>query len=314
MLVAFPFEDTPLLPVVGAVFAYIGSVSAVGFVHPKLRRPEARRMRQAINSWWPTALVATVATLGGTNIGIAVFAILSAWAMVEYLRLLPADDRPAYVSALALACVPLHYAALKSGRPELVGGAVVLTWGFVAMPLVRALVRGSDGFVAGSARVGFGLALTVFALSFAPRLLLLPDCVGPAGGAGILAFLLVIIMMGDANQWVAGKAFGRHRLAPVLSPNKTWEGLAGGMIAAALAGAWVGPRVTPFSSVAAAFIGAALCGLGLLGDLLVSAVKRDLGVKDTGSALPGQGGVLDRADSLLISAPVFYYAFVARLG
>jgi phosphatidate cytidylyltransferase len=255
-----------------------------------------------------------VATLGGAGIGMAVFMGLSTWAMVEYLGLLPSDDRRPYLAALALACVPLHYAALASGRPELAGGLVVLAWGFVVVPLARAFVHGPGGLVDGSARIGFGLALTVFALGYAPRLLLLPDRVGPAGGAGILAFLLLTIMMGDANQFVFGKAFGRRRLAPVLSPNKTWEGLAGGLVVAALVGAWVGPRVTPFPPLAAALIGAGLCGLGVLGDLLVSGLKRDLGVKDTGSILPGQGGVLDRADSLLIAAPVFYYAFVAWTG
>ncbi len=314
MPAAFPFETTPLQSVVGAVFAYVGSVSAIGFVHPKLRRPEGRRMRQAINSWWPTAIVCSVAAVGGIGVGLAVFMGLSAWALVEYLRLLSAENRPTFVSVLALAGVPLHYAALLSGHSELNGGTVLLAWAFLIMPLARAFVRGPNGFIDGSARVGFGLVLTVFALSCAPRLLLLPDRVGPAGGAGLLAFLLVVIMMGDANQWVFGKAFGRHRLAPTLSPNKTWEGLAGGIVVAAFSGAWLGPRVTPFSSLAAALIGGTLCGLGLLGDLLVSAIKRDLGVKDTGSALPGQGGVLDRADSLLIAAPVFYYAFVAWAG
>jgi phosphatidate cytidylyltransferase len=314
MPAAFPFEPTPLNTVVGAVFAYVGSVSAIGFAHPKLRRPENRRMRQAINSWWPTAIVCSLAAVGGRTIGLILFMGLSAWSLVEYLRLLPRDNRPTFIAVMAMACVPLQYLPLLAGRADIANGTIVLLFAFLAMPLVRALVRGPNGFIDGSARVGFGVALTVIALSYAPRLLLLPAGVGPAGGAGMLAFLLVVIMMGDANQWVFGKAFGRHRLAPTLSPNKTWEGFAGGVAVAALSGAWLGPRVTPFPGLPSAFIGGVLCGLGLLGDLLISAVKRDLGVKDTGSALPGQGGVLDRADSLLIAAPVFYYAFVVWNG
>jgi phosphatidate cytidylyltransferase len=314
MLAAFPFEPTPLNTVVGAVFAYVGSVSAIGFVHPKLRRPENRRMRQAINSWWPTAIVCSLAAVGGRTIGLVLFMGLSAWALVEYLRLLPADNRPQFITVMAMACVPLQYLPLLAGRADLANGVTVLLWAFLLMPLVRAFVQGPNGFIDGSARVGFGVTLTVVALSYAPRLLLLPADVGPAGGAGMLAFLLVVIMMGDANQWVFGKAFGRHRMTPTLSPNKTWEGLAGGVAVAALSGAWLGPRVTPFSTVTAALVGGALCVLGLLGDLLISALKRDLGVKDTGSALPGQGGVLDRADSLLIAAPIFYYAFVAYIA
>jgi phosphatidate cytidylyltransferase len=98
-----------------------------------------------------------------------------------------------------------------------------------------------------------------------------------------------------------------------LSPKKTWEGLAGGVVVTSLVTAAAAPQLAPFDRLTGALVGVGLSLLGLLGDLLVSAIKRDVGVKDSGSALPGQGGILDRCDSMLLSAPLSFYAVNAWL-
>lgn len=136
-------------------------------------------------------------------------------------------------------------------------------------------------------------------------------------GALFVFFVLLVTWAGDAAAYYVGKTWGSRPLAPRLSPNKTVEGFLGGLVVAPLA-AWLGhvwffPAVTPIDCLV---LGALFTALGLLGDLSESVLKRHAGVKDSGSLIPGHGGMLDRVDSLLLNAPVFYYymALVHEVG
>lgn len=309
LLLAPHAPPAALLRLVLVVYSFIGACSVVTLAHPSLRKPERKPMRQAINSWWPPALVGGLAVLGGSAAAFAIFAAMSVWTLTELLRMLSPSDLPPGMRAMAYAAIPLHYVALLSGVGELAGGAPLLVWAFLVMPLARALRHGPDGAFVGAGRVGLSLVATVFALGFVARLFLLPARVGPCGPAGLAALLLLSVMINDAFQWLAGKLFGRTALAPRVSPRKTWEGFAGGLLVTTTVTALAAPAVTSLSRVEGAALGACLSSLGLLGDLLVSTLKRDVGVKDTGAVLPGQGGVLDRMDSLLLTAPA-YYLFV----
>ena len=127
-------------------------------------------------------------------------------------------------------------------------------------------------------------------------------------GALLVLFVLLVTWAGDTAAYYVGKTWGSRPLAPRLSPNKTIEGFLGGLVVAPLI-AWIGhlwflPAVTPVDCL---ILGLLFTVLGLLGDLSESALKRHAGVKDSGSLIPGHGGVLDRVDSLLLNAPVFYY-------
>lgn len=125
-------------------------------------------------------------------------------------------------------------------------------------------------------------------------------------GAWVVLYVFAVTWCTDAGAYFAGMAFGRHKLAPRLSPKKTWEGAIGGVLAATFMslawGTWIG---LPWWHCA--ILGPALGILGQVGDLCESALKRDIGVKDFGVVLPGHGGILDRFDSLLFTAPVAYY-------
>jgi phosphatidate cytidylyltransferase len=293
------------------VYGFIAFSSAVCYLHPRLRRPESRAIRQAVTSWWAPALVAGLVVLGGTAVAVAVFALVSGWSLREYLRMLPAADRSRKLDALAYAAIPLHYAALVSGREPLFF-SVVLLWTFGILPLAAAVLREPTVVLRTVPQLQFGVVLTVVALSHVARLFFLPPLV-PAGPAGLASVLLLCVMIGDSTQYFFGKLLGRHALAPVLSPKKTWEGLLGGTLAASAVGFFAAPLLTPLRPPAGALVGGALCLGGLAGDLLISAVKRGAGVKDTGVVLPGQGGVLDRCDSLLLTAPLYYYGMAAWL-
>ncbi|HEY3267234.1 MAG TPA: phosphatidate cytidylyltransferase [Armatimonadota bacterium] len=135
---------------------------------------------------------------------------------------------------------------------------------------------------------------------------------GDAGAWWVLAVLLVI-WFGDSGAYFIGRAWGRHKCAPGISPNKTWEGVLGGLAASAAAGAIVGVVLAGRPGAGAAF-GILVGAAGQVGDLVESAIKRELGIKDFGAVLPGHGGVLDRFDSLLFAAPVGWALLKFALG
>ena len=124
---------------------------------------------------------------------------------------------------------------------------------------------------------------------------------------GLLLFLLIVVQGSDVLQYVWGKTLGKHPIAPNVSPNKTWEGFIGGVLSATALGAalwWV----TPFTPLMAALLAFISCVMGFAGGLVMSAIKRDRGIKDFGSIIPGHGGIMDRLDSLCFAAPVFFHA------
>ncbi len=126
--------------------------------------------------------------------------------------------------------------------------------------------------------------------------------------AHLLSFFFMVIMGSDTGAYYVGKAFGKHKLAPSISPGKTWEGVAGGLAAsflmATIAHFWFF-RDLPL--IWAACLGVVMSVVGIFGDLTESALKRGAGAKDAANILPGHGGLLDRLDSLLFNAPVIYY-------
>jgi len=113
----------------------------------------------------------------------------------------------------------------------------------------------------------------------------------------------------DVAQYFWGKLLGRHKVTPNVSPKKTWEGLIGGVLTTVLLATLVGPYLTPMDPLWSALAGGVIGISGFLGDINISAMKRDLGVKDAGGLIPGHGGILDRVDSLTYAAPAFFHFF-----
>ncbi len=158
-----------------------------------------------------------------------------------------------------------------------------------------------------------------YALSRAAVLVMAPLYVGlPLGalawihwrfGAAVTTWLLATVVISDSAQYYTGRAFGRHKLAPAISPGKTIEGAVGGLLAALVAGFVLGPRMlSGLTPITGSLMGGGLAAFGLAGDLFESALKRSAGVKDSSGLIPGHGGVLDRIDAYLFAAPVFYLA------
>jgi phosphatidate cytidylyltransferase len=198
--------------------------------------------------------------------------------------------------------------------PVAVGGALMLALAYTdgTRPLVAALAVTVIGVLAwrmpgGSAGYLRDITAGLFALAYLP---LMASFVGlmlaaPDGPRRVLAFLILPVCS-DVGGYAVGVLAGRHRMAPVISPSKTWEGLAGSVAACVVAGALVLTLLLHGTWWQGIVLGVAAVAAATLGDLAESMIKRDLQIKDMGRLLPGHGGILDRLDSLLITAPVVW--------
>ena len=182
---------------------------------------------------------------------------------------------------------------------------------FLFLPLRMLLSGETTGFLRAIGTLHWGLMLTVFCLGHLAYLLVLnPQGNTIAGGEGLLLYLLLLTEGNDIAQYLWGKSFGRHPILPKISPKKTWEGWVGGMLTTTAVAIAMAPILTPFHWGYAIALGLMLAAAGFIGDVTVSALKRDLGVKDSGNLLPGHGGILDRIDSLTYTAPLFFHLTV----
>jgi len=214
----------------------------------------------------------------------------------------------------------LSLLAVAAGTPEAFASWTLLFFGALLLTVLVGVTfaRGPEGQpLTSAATTLFGVLYVGLPLAVVPLLHALPGVFGWAGpsrwaGVAMVALPLTATWVGDATAFFAGTAWGRRRLAPNISPKKSWEGAVAGVMGAALgAMAWffivrtVLPGA-PMTVLTSALIGAALGVAAILGDLVESVLKRDAGVKDSGTLLPGHGGVLDRIDALVFSLPVSY--------
>jgi phosphatidate cytidylyltransferase len=234
-------------------------------------------------SWWVLCGVFGLALALGETPAIALFAILSWLAFAEYASVMELN-----ADWIALPFTAVQYALVWNGHNY--GMTIlILACAFLFLPVLT-----------------WGLLICAYCVSYAPALLTL-EIPGYTGrNATLLFYFLVVVQSSDVLQYCWGKLFGRHRLAPRISPNKTWEGLIGGVLTSTLLGTAL-YRATPFQPWQAAAICAAITLLGVAGGLAMSAIKRARGVKDFGTLVVGHGGVLDRLDSICLSAPVFFF-------
>ncbi len=203
----------------------------------------------------------------------------------------------------------------------------------IAALIVIAYMRGEKGAVMFPAAVAGAVALSALALMFrramggtttaisTTALAVVYVGVLPAYIVVVLAMpwgrslvfgLAVLVVANDVASYVVGARFGRRPLAPTVSPAKTWEGFFAGAVATLIAGAVLGVTMSPAFTVARALILAGVVAIAApIGDLTESMIKRDVGAKDSGTLLPGHGGILDRFDSFIVTAPLFFYAYRA---
>lgn len=208
--------------------------------------------------------------------------------------------------------VALGGAALVTCAYWAAGGAVTAAFSLTLVAiLIWRMFGGAEGYVRDVTAAVFTVAYLGLLGSTVSAMLAAPD-----GGRRVLAFIILAICT-DIGGYFAGITLGRagaHKLAPVISPKKTWEGLAGSVVATVVAGAILLPALLHGHWWQGVVVGAAAVAAAVFGDLAESMIKRDLDIKDMGTLLPGHGGVLDRIDSLLVCAPVVWLLLAVFLS
>ena len=262
---------------------------------------------QRVKSWWVIAIVFSLAIALSRNASITFMAFVSFLALKEYLSLIPTRRADRRVLLWIYLAVPIQYYWVAD---QWYGMFIIFVpvYMFLTVPMIMVLIGETRGYLRAAGTLHWGLMATVFSLGHAAYLLVLPAERNPGGGgAGLLLFLIFLTQFNDVAQYLWGRALGRRKIVPNVSPAKTQVGLAGG-VATTIVVAWcIAPWLTPLDLPESLAAGALIGVSGFMGDVTLSAVKRDLGIKDTGRLIPGHGGVLDRVDSLIYSAPLFFH-------
>jgi phosphatidate cytidylyltransferase len=303
--------DPTLVRLFTAIVALLAIASVIGAV---LRRSVTSAQASAtvdninarIRAWWVMAVVFMASTLTGRTGSVLLFGVVSLLALREFVALGPfvAADHRTLAWAFAVA-TPLQYFLIWRGWYGLF--AVLVPVYVTLFAAIRAALAGdTTRFLTRTATTQWALMTCVYFVGYVPALLMLRLPGGGHANAALLFFLVLVVQLSDVLQYVWGKTLGRTRIAPLVSPNKTWEGFAGGVLSATALGTamwWA----TPFAPAQAALMALVAALMGFAGGLVMSAIKRDAGVKDYGTLIAGHGGVLDRIDSLCFAAPVFFH-------
>lgn len=279
-------------------------VKLLALAYPKQNFSE---LKTRVNSWWTMIIVFTSALLLNRQLSIVFFGLMSFLALKEYLSLIPTRRADRRVLFWAYLTIPLQYYWVAA---DWYGMFIIFipVYAFLFLPMRMVLIGETQQFLQAAGTLHWGLMVTVFSLSHLAFLLDMPEAKNPAGGgAGLVLFLVFLTEFNDIAQYIWGKLLGKHKIIPKVSPNKTWEGFLGGLLTTLLVAWGLAPSLTPMNFQHSLEAGLIIPLAGFIGDVVISAVKRDIGVKDSGSLLPGHGGILDRIDSLTYTAPLFFH-------
>jgi phosphatidate cytidylyltransferase len=304
--------DPDLARVLSGLLLVLAAATLVGRTLSRRARTEPQRIAVAnlnarIAAWWVMCAVVLASIVAGPIGSVLLFAMLSFLALREFITLTPTRRGDHRILLLAFfVAIPLQYALVSIQWYGLFVIFIPLG-GMLCVSAGSALAGDTERFTERVAQIHWGLVLCVYAVSHAPALLML-HIPGYAGqNVKLLVYLLIVVESSDVLQYIWGKLCGRHAIAPAVSPGKTIEGFVGGIASATLLGAalW---RLTPFGPAQAAALSFGITVVGFAGGLVMSAIKRDRGVKDFGTSIAGHGGILDRIDSLCFAGPVFFHA------
>ncbi len=302
-------SDTLLL--FGGIFAVLLLATAIS----ETLRWRARGVRSAvldnltarIRAWWFMAGIVGLAFVFDRTGVIVLFFIVSAFALREFITLTPTRRGDYYALVAAFYVVlPYQYWLVHTGWYGM-ASMMIPVYAFLLLPILSVFGGDTTHYLERTSKVQWGLMISVYCISHVPALLNLQIPGYENRNLLLIAFLVIVVQSSDVLQYVWGKLFGKHLVAPLLSPSKTVEGLVGGVLSATLLGAalfWI----TPFSPWQAGLLALVINLMGFFGGLVMSAIKRDRGIKDWGHMIEGHGGMLDRLDSVCFAAPVFFHA------
>ena len=268
--------------------------------------PVIENLNARIRSWWVMIGILAIAFAMGQGVVIALFALCSFNALREFLTLTRRNRGDHWALAASFFLVlPVQYAAIWNSWYGFYA-IFIPVYAFLALPILSVLRHRTDHFLTRISETQWALMISIYCVSHVPALLFL-DIPGYEGrNILLIVFLILVVQSSDVLQYIWGKLYGSRQVSPQVSPSKTWEGFIGGTLSASLLGAalyWI----TPFGMMEAFVMALTITMMGFFGGLVMSAIKRDRGVKDWGHAIEGHGGFLDRLDSVVFAAPVFFH-------
>lgn len=296
------------------LFVGIGAVLAVATLIGRVLKmragaaphPVIDNLNARINAWWVMVLVIGIACLLGRWAVVLLFYAVSFYALREFLTIAPTRRGDYYALAAAFyLALPLQYILIAVDWPGMFA-IFIPVYAFLLLPILATLGGDTTRFLERASTVQWGLMIAVFCISHVPALLTLDIPGFTDRNLLLIVYLVLVVQSSDVLQYVCGKLMGKRKIAPSLSPSKTVEGFVGGIALATLLGAslwWI----TPFTFWQSALMALTINLLGFFGGLVMSAIKRDRGVKDWGHMIEGHGGMLDRLDSVCFAAPIFFH-------
>lgn len=297
-----------LLSGVGAILviaSIIGEVLRLR-LSPAGQNPVIENLNARINAWWAMVICLALAFIAGKPGVVLLFALCSFAALREFLTL-TTHNRADHWSLVAcfFLILPLQYWFLATDWYGMYS-IFIPVYAFLLLPVLSALRGSTKDFLIRVSETQWALMICIYCASHVPALLYLQIPGFEGRNVILIAYLIFVVQLSDVMQYVWGKLVGRTKVAPNLSPSKTWEGLIGGALTASAVGTalwWM----TPFSPLQAAGMCLLITMMGFFGGLVMSAIKRDRGIKDWGHLIAGHGGFLDRLDSVIFAAPIFFH-------
>ncbi len=273
-------------------------------LHPEKNYTE---LQQRINSWWVMVSIFTIVMISSRAVSLVFFGFVSFLALKEFFSIIPTRRSDRRVLFWAYLAIPFQYYWIAE---EWYGMFIIFipVYLFLLLPMRMVMIGETRNFLRAAGTLHWGLMSLVFSISHVAYLLVLPDSKDYSdAGVGLVLYLVFLTQFNDVCQYVWGKMLGKHKIIPKVSPNKTWEGFLGGVLTTSISGGLLAVFLTPMSLSMGIIGGLIISIFGFIGDVTISALKRDIGVKDSGSLLPGHGGILDRIDSLTYTAPLFFH-------
>ena len=283
----------------------IGSTVRI-YLQSKNKQKDYTELRQRIQSWWWMIAILFGILLAPTAISIAFFALLSFLALKEFFSIMPTRQADRRILLWAYLAIPLQYYWVATNWYGMFLIFIPI-YVFLFLPLRAVFIGETKGFIRSLGTIHWAVMLSVLCISHIAYLLQLPVINEQAGALGLVLFLIFITQFNDVCQYIWGKTLGKHKIIPKVSPKKTWEGFIGGVVTVTLIAGLLAPYLTPLTMLEGFVAGTLIAVSGFVGDVVISSVKRDLAIKDSGTLIPGHGGLLDRVDSLIYTAPLFFH-------
>jgi len=287
------------------VLLVIGSVVRV-YLQTKNKHTDYTELKQRIQSWWWMIAILFGILLAPTTISIVFFALLSFLALKEFFSIMPTRQADRRILLWAYLAIPLQYYWVATSWYGMFLIFIPI-YVFLFLPMRAVFIGETKGFIRSLGTIHWAVMLSVLCVSHIAYLLQLPVINEQAGALGLVLFLIFITQFNDVCQYIWGKTLGKHKIIPKVSPKKTWEGFIGGVLTVTIIAGLLAPYLTPLTTLQGFVAGTLIAVSGFVGDVVISSVKRDLAIKDSGTLIPGHGGLLDRIDSLIYTAPLFFH-------